>query len=285
MHAHLRVNGEEGGVVQPQQPAEIALDFTDPVTGEPVKDFDVVHEKPMHLIVVSEDLSTFAHLHPELDADTGRFHMAINQPGADPDNRDAATAVPKAGRFLVFTEATPTGRGAQDARFTITAAGAPEPIDPPLDPTTPGGTIRKFFKADGSPGQYGDPYQALLSVYKMPTMTHLVLNLKQARTGADGAIRYRDVTDLEPWLGMPGHGVLISKSGADVKDRVFRHLHAGHHAGAAPTVLRDEQSRGAGPTLTFMVHDDIPPAGDYRLWCQVKHHGQVLTLPYTIRLA
>ena len=35
-------------------------------SGRPVRDFDVEHEKRMHLIVVRRDLSGFQHLHPEL---------------------------------------------------------------------------------------------------------------------------------------------------------------------------------------------------------------------------
>jgi hypothetical protein len=37
--------------------------------GEVVRDFDVTHEKRMHLIVVRRDLTGFQHLHPELGAD------------------------------------------------------------------------------------------------------------------------------------------------------------------------------------------------------------------------
>ena len=36
--------------------------------GRPVRDFEVEHEKRMHLIVVRRDSSGFQHLHPELDA-------------------------------------------------------------------------------------------------------------------------------------------------------------------------------------------------------------------------
>lgn len=35
--------------------------------GAPLTDYDVVHEKRMHLIVVRRDLSAFQHLHPRLD--------------------------------------------------------------------------------------------------------------------------------------------------------------------------------------------------------------------------
>ena len=34
--------------------------------GATVKDLQIVHEKPMHLIVVSTDLGEFYHIHPEV---------------------------------------------------------------------------------------------------------------------------------------------------------------------------------------------------------------------------
>lgn len=37
--------------------------------GEMVKDLPIVHEKPMNLLVVSEDLAEYYHLHPEPQAD------------------------------------------------------------------------------------------------------------------------------------------------------------------------------------------------------------------------
>jgi hypothetical protein len=39
--------------------------------GETVRDFDVEHEKRMHLILARRDLTGFQHLHPEQDADGG----------------------------------------------------------------------------------------------------------------------------------------------------------------------------------------------------------------------
>lgn len=49
--------------------------ITDP-DGEPVADYDVLHEKQLHLIVVSTGLQTYAHLHPEL-AEDGQWFVAL----------------------------------------------------------------------------------------------------------------------------------------------------------------------------------------------------------------
>lgn len=63
----------------------------------PVKDFDTVHEKEMHLIVVSRDLRSFAHVHPELKAD-GTFELQ---------------RVPFSGDLRLFADFAPRGKGSQ----------------------------------------------------------------------------------------------------------------------------------------------------------------------------
>jgi hypothetical protein len=45
--------------------------------GRPVRDFELAHEKRMHVIDVSRDLRTFEHLHPTRDAD-GRWSTVVD---------------------------------------------------------------------------------------------------------------------------------------------------------------------------------------------------------------
>ncbi len=49
--------------------------------GQPVRDFEVEHEKRMHLIVVRRDGQGFQHLHPEL-GDDGVWHVELTLPAA-----------------------------------------------------------------------------------------------------------------------------------------------------------------------------------------------------------
>ncbi|HYL39649.1 MAG TPA: heavy metal-binding domain-containing protein, partial [Bryobacteraceae bacterium] len=55
---------------------KIQLNFAvgDPETLKPIRDFEIVHEKLFHLFVISQDLSFFAHEHPEMQAD-GSFQI------------------------------------------------------------------------------------------------------------------------------------------------------------------------------------------------------------------
>lgn len=51
--------------------------------GEPIRDFDVEHERRMHLIVVRRDLSGYQHLHPrQLDDGSWRVAVRLDEPGS-----------------------------------------------------------------------------------------------------------------------------------------------------------------------------------------------------------
>jgi hypothetical protein len=68
--------------VEAGHPAELSFRIVGE-DGEPVGDYDVVHERQMHLILVRRDLTGFQHLHPKLGADgTWTTPVTINQPGS-----------------------------------------------------------------------------------------------------------------------------------------------------------------------------------------------------------
>ena len=52
--------------VKPGEPVTLNLMIHDE-TGAVIKDFETVHEKKLHLIIVSDRLDRFAHIHPEID--------------------------------------------------------------------------------------------------------------------------------------------------------------------------------------------------------------------------
>jgi hypothetical protein len=66
-------------VLIPAEPAVLTLRAVHPVTGKPVSRFLIVHEKLMHLFVVSENLEVFMHEHPVLQPD-GSFQLRIRFP-------------------------------------------------------------------------------------------------------------------------------------------------------------------------------------------------------------
>lgn len=80
-------------------------------TGEVQKSFDEVHEADLHLIVVSEGLHEYQHVHPEMD-DNGFWSQNLT--------------LPYGGRYLVFAEGR-TGSGDFITRTEFSLEGSPEP--------------------------------------------------------------------------------------------------------------------------------------------------------------
>ncbi|MBM3462641.1 MAG: hypothetical protein FJX76_11120 [Armatimonadetes bacterium] len=276
----LRVDGSECGGTMPGQPAEWTLTYRD-ANGTPVTRFEANHEKPMHLIVVSKDLESFAHVHPIL-SDDGTFTIRVNEESDDPDNINVARAVPKPGEYHLFAEVKPEGGDLALTRFSTQAAGEAEPVPLVPDPGNPGQGIRKYFTASGQPGVHGDAYQATFRTLAMPGMLHLRVKLQYASEMEHlKMVHYVDVHDVQPWMGMAAHGVLIGENGR-VEERTFRHMHTGHPHVDPHRPLSGGGPHGGGPDFEFVLHGaDVPPPGNYRMWMQFKHHERVVTLPFT----
>jgi hypothetical protein len=93
-------------VLRPGDQALLTLRAFDP-GGEPVTDYQVVHEKLIHLFVVSQDLEFFAHIHPVFD---GRaFHIQ--------------TRLPRPGMYRLLADYYPTGSTPQLSLSTLYVAG------------------------------------------------------------------------------------------------------------------------------------------------------------------
>jgi hypothetical protein len=90
------------------KPVTLALTVFDPRTHAPLRDLEIVHERPIHLFVVSAALDHLDHLHPELAAD-GRFLVT--------------TQLPANGRYLVVAELVPRGGPPQSVLRTLVTRG------------------------------------------------------------------------------------------------------------------------------------------------------------------
>ena len=172
----------------PQIPSArpITLEFriADPVSGAPVKHFEIVHEKLFHLFIVSQDLEYFAHVHPEFDGAVFRLN----------------TVLPKAGTYRLLADFYPTGGTPQLAPKTITTAGYTTPLEagiPRLEPDVSpkrGENLEVELKLD--------PPQPIASKKTM-LFVHL--------TPADG---------LEPYIGAWAHLLAVSD---DLVDTIHGH--------------------------------------------------------------
>jgi hypothetical protein len=102
------------------------LSFTPKIKGNesaPVP-LDLVHEKKMHLILVSDDLSWFDHIHPEYTA-TGSYDIKVLGKG---ENFSAGsghneTRFENGGKFWAFADFKPTGGLNQVDKIELDVAG------------------------------------------------------------------------------------------------------------------------------------------------------------------
>ncbi|BDI30355.1 hypothetical protein CCAX7_24060 [Capsulimonas corticalis] len=175
------------------QSVTMALSVVDSRTGQRITDFETVHEKKMHFIMVRDDLGDFSHEHPVLQPDGTFTHT---------------TTFPTSGTWRLYADMAPKNAGAQLATASIDVSG---PAPSPFTLTAPAPPVSK-----GAPlaAAQDDEIQATLSA-----------PLLAARQDANLTVQLTDklgapVTQLEPWLGAPAHMVLISQ-----RSHAFVHSH------------------------------------------------------------
>jgi Heavy metal binding domain len=108
--------------LNPGAAATLTFRVLDPSTNQPVKHFQIVHEKLMHLFIVNENLQFFAHLHPLLQPD-GSFTLPVK--------------LPYGGMYRLLSDFYPSGSAPQLAVQTLYVSGActPVPLVPSLVPS------------------------------------------------------------------------------------------------------------------------------------------------------
>jgi hypothetical protein len=109
---------------RPRATTRLTFGLNDPRTGNPVRKFEIVHEKLYHVFLVSQDLTYFLHAHPERDGDSD-FHLDV--------------VLPKPGLYRVLSDFYPTGGTPQLISNSVIVPGAtvemqPARIEPDLSP-------------------------------------------------------------------------------------------------------------------------------------------------------
>ncbi|HXG84003.1 MAG TPA: cupredoxin domain-containing protein [Pyrinomonadaceae bacterium] len=262
-HRSFRINFKsESGAIQAGMPANLILTVKDQ-QGATVKDLQIVHEKPMHLLVVSKDLAEFYHIHPEQSAD-GSYRVSH--------------VFPNGGEYKLYADFTPKAAVQVGEQIDVKVAGT-ERTKVALSPDT------KFEKTvDG------------LKIVMKPSAE---INAGQELTldfQAFDAKTNKPATDLQNYLGELAHFVIISE---DMKDFVHAHPMAkgekmndmkmddkkaenhpsdGHeHSTMQGTVSKPSQSE-------VSAHTAFPRAGLYKLWAQFQRGGKVISVPFIVNV-
>ncbi|HEX5762645.1 MAG TPA: DUF4396 domain-containing protein [Solirubrobacterales bacterium] len=210
--------------------------------GEPLRDFDVVHAKRMHLIVVRDDLTGFQHLHPEIDG-SGRWSTPIE--------------IPEAGDYRVFAEFSSGGEDATLAGdFEVPGESQPVPLPEP-----------------SLTASAGDGYEV--------TLEGDIPQAGQSADVSFAVTRDDEPVQVDPYLGANGHLVALREGDLAYLHTHPTNGGAGHggHGQAGDHAHGEGADGGTGPTIDFVT--EYPSVGRYRLFLQFKHAGKVHTAAFT----
>jgi copper chaperone CopZ len=181
--SHAAVDDRASLMVQPGsirpagQPSRLQMMIHE-ADGAMARDFDIVHEEKVHLIIVRDGLDTFGHIHPEVDAR---------------GNLTSTWTFPTGGRYRFFADYQAAGKGPAVASAVVEVDGK-NPTAPELVPNVPG-----QVRGDG-----------LVATVGVETDGHEL----EARIRFDlRDLQGEPVGDLQPYLGAMGHLVLISEDG------------------------------------------------------------------------
>ncbi len=163
-------------LLYPNQKAMLSFRVIDPATNQTVKRFEIVHEKLMHLFLVSGNLEYFAHEHPVLQND-GSFHLPV--------------VLPLGGMYRMLADFYPAASVPQLALNTLFVSGAQLP-------TRIAESLKPSRAANLTASLRMDPEQPLAGLE-----TKLFYTLDP-------------VEGLEPYLGVWAHMLIVSSDLIDM---------------------------------------------------------------------
>jgi hypothetical protein len=220
------------------------------------------HGHLMHLFLVRVPaLDRFYHLHPEQTSDTS---FTVKLP-----------AIPS-GSYKVFAD-------------IVRGTGFPETVVSEI--TLPDVTGRALSSDDSvaSTSTFELPARTT-NVSVLPDGGRMVWEQDQAalKAGQTSKFRFRvedahcnDANDLEPYMGMAGHAEFVK---SDLS--VFAHIHP---SGSVPMASLGATQQKSGMSMSMDHHSmgmlpaevsfpyGFPKSGDYRLFVQIKRHGEIET--------
>jgi len=250
----------EPSEVEAGKPTKLIISIKD-ANGAAVRNLDLSHEKPLHLIVVSSDLSEFYHVHPESQSD-GTYR--------------GVQTFPNSGDYRLYADFTQPNGSQVIEKFDLKVMGLAHlsvALAPDSTATKTEGGMRVTLRPDKP----------------LRSREEVMLNfaLFDEKTGAP-------VTDLERYLGAPAHVVIIS---GDTNDYLHVHptekgmvnhdpmpemkgMEGMDHSKAA-------QANGAKGHISSEIsaHTKFPRRGLYKVWAQFQRSGRVITVPFVLSVS
>ena len=146
--------------------------------GTMAREFDIIHEKLVHLIMVRDGLDEFAHVHPAVD---------------DRGNLTITHTFPKAGKYRLFADFKPKDKSAAIAKAQIEVSG---------ESSTPAALV-----ADAPGKVTADGLVAQIELQNAKAGQESEVRFRLSNEAG------QPIDDLQPYLGARGHLVVISADG------------------------------------------------------------------------
>jgi hypothetical protein len=162
--------------IVPGQPNFLNIQIYNRNTGKRPSQFQIVHEKPAHIFIVSQDLSDFQHVHPE-KVGSGFLQVPVTFKAPGPYKMFIQFTTPEEGE-QTLNKPMEIGRATLPPKRMVPDAYLPKQVD--------GFTYR---------------------VSNLPTRQQSMSMFKVDITTKEGI----PVHDIQPFLGAAAHGVIISQ--------------------------------------------------------------------------
>ncbi len=229
-------------------PAGEVTPFTFRITGDHGRvvhdEYELEHDKELHLIVVRRDTAIFEHVHPTKGEDgTWSVDLSLRDPGVYRAYADFKIGGEK--RTLATDLFVP-------GEFRPKPLPAPAPTAQPVDTS----------------GEVAPELEVRLVTPSVGAGDETSLTFEVTRNG-------QPFEALEPYLGARGHLVALREG-----DLAYLHVHpaeggAEHEDGSPPADTHGDQ-------IQFVA--TFPTVGRYRLFLQFKTGGEILTVAYTVEV-
>jgi hypothetical protein len=233
------------GKVQPGKPTLVSFRIAQP-DGTPLTSFKTGAgpHTGVHLIIVSDDLSTIVHRHPPVGAD-GTLQQSV--------------VLPRAGKYRVVVDAYPKGQPNFQLFDSIQVAGRAKPQ--PLPPFTRTQVVDGYtFTLHGNPH-----LRAIQPGFLTVTVTD-----PQGKP-----VRFT------PWYGALAHAIFFRQGSLDY---FHTHVCAPGAVGCTSILGASTVKGSSTTPGKLKVGVLVPVAGTWRLFLQMRANGRVLTAPYTLEV-
>ncbi len=232
-------------LVKPGKPVNLRFSIFHPKTGKQIQDFNLLHEMPFHLFVVSRDFSHFDHIHPTQQKD-GSFTID--------------TVLPKAGHYQIFCDLFPAGGMPQVIHKNIVTAGYIGDVVAAQAKLTPDKSFSKTL--DGMRFELKfDPAAPVAGKEAV-----LKYHITDAATG-------QPVTNIQPYLGAWGHTLILSEDATD-------YLHS-HPVEMIPEEV-DRRRLVSKADIDFDTF--FPRPGNYKIWSQFQRNNKITTVSFNVHV-